>query len=660
MPDGSTPGGGAVIRNAWSIPDWFVALVLGLVSIAGLIGSVRGDWVYDDKRQIVQNRLIQDDRLVFRALTSDVWAFKSAGMGSASNYWRPTFTAWCIVNHRVFGLRPAGWHASNLCLHAVATGLGFMFLRRLGVHAAIGVTAMLLWAVHPTKVESVAWISGAPDTLLAVSLFGSALALIEWLRNTGTRERWLWISLGLYALALGSKEVAILWPAVVTALVFEAPSGVFGNTVGPRDGWRAEIARAVRVALPFAAAGLVYFVVRWMILGAVFLPQPGAAPRLHTLTSLPHVVSWYGGRVVWPSPISMHYGTRSVGPGEIGLQTFWAPLAILIAVGGVLAWAAWPRRGDGERGSWLVRIGVAIGVCTLAPALNSAAFPVDHLVHDRYLYVPLLGAILVLVGMSQRWSDARGGSHAATRVAAVGFGLLAGTWLPSTLAYTRAFETDAELWRFSAAEAPGAASNHVLLAVALQQERDIAGAWDAINAAVKADPTNVNARLVRAELMMERGALGDAEREIGEAGRLLNSGFGTSFDHWLMIDRHANILFRAGRFGDAAAMVSKARERLPMYFASLTDVLAVLMVRMGDKQGALRELEAASTRVDEDLLSGSRLVLYRMGMLQIELGLLEPARASLQRFLQSTEGLSASGLADARVDAAAALARIRK
>jgi len=88
--------------------DWLGAVVLVAVCVLVFANSLGGEFVYDDTRQVVQNTLIQDNGLIWKALTSDVWAFKGDGSVVTSNYWRPTFTAWQIINFRLFGLHPLG------------------------------------------------------------------------------------------------------------------------------------------------------------------------------------------------------------------------------------------------------------------------------------------------------------------------------------------------------------------------------------------------------------------------------------------------------------------------------------------------------------------------------------------------------------------------
>ena len=110
---------------------WLV--IIAVVAFAIYAPTLGHSFVYDDNRQIVRNPLIQKPELYAKALTSDVWAFKGDGTQVASNYWRPTFTAWCIANYAIFGLSPGGWHFANVLLNMLVCILAFLMLRRWGL-----------------------------------------------------------------------------------------------------------------------------------------------------------------------------------------------------------------------------------------------------------------------------------------------------------------------------------------------------------------------------------------------------------------------------------------------------------------------------------------------------------------------------------------------
>src|SRR5215203_221563 len=148
-------------------------VLLALVAFVVFANSLGGDFVYDDNRQILRNPLIQDSSLYGKALVSDVCAFKGDGSVAASNYYRPTFVAWLILNFKIFGASPLGWHALNVLLHILVCLLCFLLLRRWNISRNPAFAVSLIFAVHPVHTESVAWISGSPDLLFAAAFLSS-------------------------------------------------------------------------------------------------------------------------------------------------------------------------------------------------------------------------------------------------------------------------------------------------------------------------------------------------------------------------------------------------------------------------------------------------------------------------------------------------------
>ncbi|MCW5766283.1 MAG: tetratricopeptide repeat protein [Phycisphaeraceae bacterium] len=639
--------------------DWAVAAALALVVAAIFVNTLGGEWVYDDRRQIVQNRLIQDNSQIVRALTSDVWAFKTGGLTPASNYWRPTFTAWCILQHRLFGVAsPVGWHAANILLHAGVAALAFLLLRRFAVAPWLAAAAALLWAVHPTKPESVAWVSGSPDPLLAASLLGSMLLLLSARERPrgGTR---LWAaSLACYALALGSKEVAILWPIVVAVVCLGTPEAPADSPSHTRWWSGAQWRGAIAAALPFAALAAIFLLVRLSIVGAMLRTSDASGGFAASLASAPMVLSWYLGKALWPPPVSMHYALAPLDAAKgLSAQAFWLPLAGLLFAGALAAALAWPRVGRRAPGARLVLIGGAVFFAVIAPALHSSIFPPDHLVHDRYLYLPLLGLLVAVIG-AWAWLLPGGLNDRRSVAPAVALGVLAIPAAAYTVRVNSTYQSAETLWRASAEAQPGVITNYVHWAVALQDQKQYDKALAVIDRALAVNPEHPTSLSIRAELRMLRNDLAAAERDARLALDVMARKGAPPYDRYLVIDRLVNILFRQGRLDDAAAMLRRSREELPFYAATFTDNLAIILVNQGRKTEALAELEGAAKRLDGDLMSASRLVLFRLGMLYAELGRPADARATLQRFLQVSEGLSALRMEESRRAAREMLSRL--
>jgi hypothetical protein len=132
------------------------------------------------------------------------------------------------LDYVFWGLRPVGYHLTNVLLHGVTAGLVCSLVTRLLDRTTAwpattcvfgGSAAALLWGVHPLRVEAVSWVTGRRDVL---SAFLFCLALSAWLRaidrQGSSRRRWLSAAVGAYALALGAKSIVMVAPLAMIAL----------------------------------------------------------------------------------------------------------------------------------------------------------------------------------------------------------------------------------------------------------------------------------------------------------------------------------------------------------------------------------------------------------------------------------------------------------
>jgi multidrug efflux pump subunit AcrB len=95
-----------------------------------------------------------------------IWAFTHFH----SENWHPLTTISHMLDCQIYGLNPGGHHFTNVVLHTLAAILLFLVLRKMtGVIWLSGFVAAV-FAIHPLRVESVAWVSERKDVLSAVFL----------------------------------------------------------------------------------------------------------------------------------------------------------------------------------------------------------------------------------------------------------------------------------------------------------------------------------------------------------------------------------------------------------------------------------------------------------------------------------------------------------
>src|SRR5229473_6435284 len=375
--------------------------LLGLVTFVVYSGSLSFDFVWDDWPQIVNSPIIRTWSNLPRALGSDLWYH----VARHQVYYRPLFVAWSMLNYTLFGLRPWGWHLGAVLLHVGAVAAVFWLERRLGLEYWTAALAALIFALHPVHIEPVTWISAASDTM--VTMF-AALAFAAFL-NGRDRERnkevaWWIASLGLLACALLTKEMAVVFSALV---------GIYA-WLHPREGKASpgqRVLGAVMEATPYAVMTLDYALLRkHALLHATgqFDPSHG---MMDVVRTLPLVLSIYLRQLLVPVGITGLYYTP-YRTSAILSQVVAPAMVLGAALVGLWYWNR--REGNSTvafAGLWLLS--------GLAPALYLRNFGNGDFVRDRYMYLPSIGfAILAAMGL-RRLPSIKGWSTQIVRGCAV-------------------------------------------------------------------------------------------------------------------------------------------------------------------------------------------------------------------------------------------------
>ena len=159
------------------------ALILA-VAVLPDISSLSFGFVYDDHLAIEDNPHLKLWPGLQRILLSDVWSL--SGLGKDSNYYRPMFVlAYEGISHAA-GTNPRAFHLVNLVFHAATTMMVFLLTTRLWKKNSIAVMATILFAIHPTHAEPVAWVAALSE--LGYTFF-TVLALYFYIDEKPSRWR---------------------------------------------------------------------------------------------------------------------------------------------------------------------------------------------------------------------------------------------------------------------------------------------------------------------------------------------------------------------------------------------------------------------------------------------------------------------------------------
>lgn len=185
----------------------YIILAILAITFISFSPSLNSDFVnWDDDRNFYENELIT-------TLTADnFWSnTKKIFTTDVIGNYNPLSIWSFAVDKMVYGLdSPRGWHMTNILLHLLCVLLVWRLAIQLGLSKAGAVVLTLLFAIHPMRVESVAWVTERKDVLYGFFYLAALTQYIKY-RDRKTTRRMLWI-VALFVLALFSKIQAVILP----------------------------------------------------------------------------------------------------------------------------------------------------------------------------------------------------------------------------------------------------------------------------------------------------------------------------------------------------------------------------------------------------------------------------------------------------------------
>jgi Flp pilus assembly protein TadD len=333
-------------------------LAVGLI-YAPVIGH---GYVYDDAVYITENMALRSG-IDAHSVT---WAFTTF---HASN-WHPVTWLSHLLDAELFGASPAGPHGVNVVLHGINALLVFLFFRRTTGSTLPSAVAAGLFALHPLRVESVAWIAERKDLLAALFGLIALHAYVSYARR-GTAARYAVVVIA-FALGLLAKPMLVTLPFLMLLL----------------DRWPLQRAtrwpRLLSEKLPLlllAIASSVVTIVAQRAGGAV--RDLEAFPLGARLGNAALAYVGYLWKTLWPDPLAVlypHPGTiEPFGAVAAGLGVIAAAVVCLLAV----------------RKQPAVTVGGLWFFGALVPVIGIVQVGVQSMA-DRYTYIPSIGLSILL------------------------------------------------------------------------------------------------------------------------------------------------------------------------------------------------------------------------------------------------------------------------
>jgi tetratricopeptide (TPR) repeat protein len=400
--------------------------------------ALAGDFVYDDKLLVLKNLRLSSLGTAFGAFFEPFWSFDPTATFTNS-YWRPLTTITLALGRALSGTDPWGYHALSLGLHLLASLVAWRLATRLLGSPLLGLGAALLFALHPTHVESVAWISAVNDPLHGLFALLSLDAFVKW-REEGSRGS-PWRAGAWLMPALLAKEQALT--LIPIALAFDLVRGWLTESRSDKkqasDDPAADLLRAYG---PFLAALALYIAGRMItfdsILAGFDIVSAGfglSAARAAQFRI--EIMGGFLGHLFLPIDQEVFRQVRPELPG--GHVPWFKALAFTGAWLIATSWAALSRRKLPLFG--LLALPASFSLLLLRFE-SAGAFPIS----DRYLYLPaVFGALLAAWGCRQFLKE--GPAFGLLALAAIGCGF-------QTYGYSANFSDDETFFRAAVKTSP--------------------------------------------------------------------------------------------------------------------------------------------------------------------------------------------------------------
>ena len=531
-------------------PKVLIRVVLYLAT-AIYLRTIFFDYVYDDAALILVNPWMASWKFVPTMFTHSFWAFLE--IPRQIDFYRPLVMLSFAVIFRVLGAAPGWFHLTAAGLHILATYLVYRLACETTDDRLAAAIAAGIFGLHPTKVETVAWISGISDSLSFVFFLSSMIWYFKWRKNSVQAPKQLIISAGFLLLALFSKESAIFAPCLIAIYEFSA------NTGGIRERSRATL----RAVLPFVTVTIIALGIR-----LIFLRDGGhmvnPIPPVPTLLTAPKAILWYLGKQLWPIDLSVQYPVMFVR--KVSLAGFLLPLIVLCIVSTAVVVAVHRSTVGIFFLSWFALM--------MAPII---LYLIGLQEHDRYFY---FASVATSIGLGYLFGKLR---PAPTVQSFIVVGLFLAMAIV-TIKYESYWDNDVALFTRAMRIAPDNTNASSYLAFFYAERHQFDEAEAIAKSAIASPGQAAEGWYMLGEVRLAEDKDEEARVAMEKAVQLTN---GHNLHREVAL---ADVDLKLGKYDEAARLYRDELKRFP-YVPSLHTNLATALKRMGKEDEAARELE---------------------------------------------------------------------
>jgi Flp pilus assembly protein TadD len=612
---------------------------------------------YDDGANVYDNSVVKSGL----TLKSILWAFQF----SQSDYWHPLTMMSHMLDCQLYGLAPAGHHLTNVLLHATVAILLFLVLRQMTGAFWRSAFAAAVFAIHPLRVESVAWVSERKDMLHGIFCLLTIGAYVRYVRHPWSLARYGAVVL-LFTFGLMSKPTLMTLPFGLLLLDYWplrrfVPLASPGDVSGSKStGWRSYrpvFIQMIVEKLPLFMLSAASCVQAAIGNNSAFMSNKDEPIILQISNPMVSYVA-YIGQMVCPVKLAVLYPFPVEG---LPLGAVMGAVFLLVSISTVLFILR--QRHPCYLVCWLWYLGMLVPMIGFVQAGSIARA-------DRYTYLPQIGLYVLLTwavaDLCAGWRHRRvvlGGGSTIILLALI-FCARAQTacWRNSELLWTHTLACTSNnfiahnnlgnellqqgrineaIGHFQTALQirPDYAEAHFSFGLALLQQGRMDEALSHFQTALQIQPGYVEAHNNLGNILLQKGDVDEAMVHYQKALQIQPDS----------VESHANLgnaLLQKGRAREAIAQFQKALQIKPDYMEVLNNLAWVLAT---SPQASLRngnQAVALAQRANQLTGDGNPVILGTLAAACAEAGRFPEAVATAQRALQLAGAQSNPALAN--------------
>ena len=493
--------------------SWLIPVLIVLVTSAAFLPALQNQFLrWDDHKNFLGNPY-------YRGLG---WIHLRWMWTTHLGHYIPLTWMTLGLDYVLWGMNPLGYHLTNLLLHAAnAVLFYFVAFRILGLglpdpgdrrQADLVLSAgfaALVFAIHPLRVESVAWVTERRDVLSGLFYLS---AILIYLRTCERGERgrgWYWAAVGSFACALLSKSMVVNLP-IVLLILDVYPLRRLGGAIG----WWSEPARRVYVEkIPFVllatAAAAIAVMAQLSVHAAASLAQLSVPGRVAVSA---YGLSFYLWKMVVPLNLSPLYPLSPiVNPWAMPFVLSYTMVLAITAIALALR-----RRVPGLPAAWSAYVVVllpVLGIFQSGPQIAA----------DRYTYLASLGwAILAGACLLFCWRISRTsttGTPTTLPIAGVAICVVAGLGV-LTWNQVHIWHDSERLWTYTVAIHPNSSLAQFSLGIVLSAQGKPTEAIEHFQKGLQLRPDEPSAHTNLGVALIQQGKLADAIEHFRQAVRI--------------------------------------------------------------------------------------------------------------------------------------------